>query len=66
LEPSAEKRFSNKNVQIVRFGEKSQEPYIIAMRRRMIIDDYEKFWEHISAFRTETENHYWERSDMTA
>jgi len=31
LEPYAEERFFNKNVQIVMFEEESQEPYIIAL-----------------------------------
>lgn len=53
LEPYAEKQFFKRNVRIVEFGEESQEPCIIALRGRSIMDDYEKFWEHISTFKAE-------------
>jgi len=54
LEPYADSRLFNRNVWIVEFGEESQEPYIIALRGRSIMDDYERFWEHISTFKAET------------
>ena len=54
LESYADKRFFNRNVRIVEFGEESQEPYIIALRGRSIMDDYEKLWGHIRAFKAET------------
>ena len=54
LEPYADKRLFNRNVRIVEFEEGSQEPYTIALRGRSIMDDYEKFWEHIRAFKAET------------
>ncbi|RJS84836.1 hypothetical protein CW706_02945 [Candidatus Bathyarchaeota archaeon] len=54
LEPYADRRLFNRNVRIVEFEEESQEPYTIALRGRSIMDDYEKFWEHISTFKAET------------
>ena len=54
MKPNADKRFFNRNIRIVEFGDGSQEPYIIVLRGRSIIDDYQKFWEHVSTFKAET------------